>query len=373
MDYGPAPESDSSVNDWLDHHNRRFGLFIDGTFTQPGETFTTVNPGNAKPIAEVTQATAADIDAAVAAARACVPGVGGAQRARARPVPLRDRPPPAKAEPPLRGARDDGQRQAHPRDPGHRHPARGTALQPPRRVGAGHGHRAPWLRAAWRRGSDHPVELPDADAGVEDRPGDRDGQHRGAETRRLDIPDRAGIRGGVPRHRPAARRRQHRHRRRSGGRGDRRAPGHRQDRVHRVDRCGPHDPRGDRGHRQEDLAGAGRQVAVRRVRQRRPGQRGRRRRGRDLVQPGAGVLRRLAPADPGEHRRDAAGQAARADGEAARRRPARQGHRHRRDHRARASWSRSKTWSSRASTRARRCGSHRGPARRRGTSIRRRC
>ena len=85
MDYGPAPESDSSVNDWLDHHNRRFGLFIGGTFTPPGETFTTVNPGNAQPIAEVTQATAADIDAAVAAARDAFPawaGRSGHERAR---------------------------------------------------------------------------------------------------------------------------------------------------------------------------------------------------------------------------------------------------------------------------------------------------
>ena len=85
MDYGPAPESDSSVNDWLDRHDRRFGLFIGGTFTPPGETFTTVNPGNAKPIAEVTQATAADIDAAVAAARDAFPawaGRSGHERAR---------------------------------------------------------------------------------------------------------------------------------------------------------------------------------------------------------------------------------------------------------------------------------------------------
>ncbi len=73
MDYGPAPEADGSVNAWLDRHDRRFGLFIDGAFTEPGETFATVNPGTAQPIAQVTQATSADIDAAVAAARAAFP------------------------------------------------------------------------------------------------------------------------------------------------------------------------------------------------------------------------------------------------------------------------------------------------------------
>ena len=85
MDYGPAPESAGSVNEWLDGHNRRFGLFIDGAFTEPGETFTTVNPGNATSIAEVTQATTADVDAAVAAARQAFPAWAarsGHERAR---------------------------------------------------------------------------------------------------------------------------------------------------------------------------------------------------------------------------------------------------------------------------------------------------
>ena len=85
MDYGPAPESDTSVNDWLDRHDRRFGLFINGMFTDPGDTFTTVNPANAQPIAEVTQATPSDVDAAVAAARSAFPAwaaLSGHGRAR---------------------------------------------------------------------------------------------------------------------------------------------------------------------------------------------------------------------------------------------------------------------------------------------------
>ena len=88
-----------------------------------------------------------------------------------------------------------------------------------------------------------------------------------------------------------------------------------------------------RGNRQETVAGARRQVAVHRLRGRRSRQRGRGRRRRDLVQPGAGVLRRLAAARRRIDRRKAARQAARAHGPSARRRPARQIDRRRRDRR----------------------------------------
>ena len=47
------------------------------------------------------------------------------------------------------------------------------------------------LRAARRRRPDHPVELPAADAGVEDRAGARDGQHGGAQAGRVHAADRA--------------------------------------------------------------------------------------------------------------------------------------------------------------------------------------
>ncbi len=85
MAYGPAPESAAPVDAWLDAHGRRFGLFVDGAFTPPGATFPTVNPATARPIADVTQATAADVDAAVAATRRAQPGwaaLGGHARAR---------------------------------------------------------------------------------------------------------------------------------------------------------------------------------------------------------------------------------------------------------------------------------------------------
>jgi aldehyde dehydrogenase (NAD+) len=85
MAYGPAPESAKPAEEWLDRHARRFGLFIGGAWTEPGELFETVNPGTGRPLARVTQASDADVDRAVAAARAAQPGwwtLGGHGRAR---------------------------------------------------------------------------------------------------------------------------------------------------------------------------------------------------------------------------------------------------------------------------------------------------
>src|SRR3954463_707465 len=86
MEYGPAPESSGPVQAWLEERGRRFGLFIGGKWTEPGrETFDTLNPATAKPLAALTQASAADIDRAVAAASRAQPdwwGQGGHARAR---------------------------------------------------------------------------------------------------------------------------------------------------------------------------------------------------------------------------------------------------------------------------------------------------
>ncbi|HMO06780.1 MAG TPA: aldehyde dehydrogenase family protein [Paracoccaceae bacterium] len=73
LDYGPAPEAASEALAWLDQHGRRFGHWIDGTFTEAGETFATVNPATGAELAQVTQGTAADVAAAVAAARRAQP------------------------------------------------------------------------------------------------------------------------------------------------------------------------------------------------------------------------------------------------------------------------------------------------------------
>ncbi|MEJ1990630.1 MAG: aldehyde dehydrogenase family protein, partial [Maritimibacter sp.] len=73
MDYGTAPESAGEAQGWLERHGRAFGLFIDGRWTDPGETFTTANPANGDALAEITQANGDEVDAAVAAARKAQP------------------------------------------------------------------------------------------------------------------------------------------------------------------------------------------------------------------------------------------------------------------------------------------------------------
>jgi aldehyde dehydrogenase (NAD+) len=85
MSYGPAPESSTEAQDWLKAHGSRFGHWIDGSFTKPGETFETKNPATAKVLAEVTQGSGKDLDAAIAAARRAQPKwarLSGHQRAK---------------------------------------------------------------------------------------------------------------------------------------------------------------------------------------------------------------------------------------------------------------------------------------------------
>src|SRR5436190_9734487 len=85
LDYGPAPESDKEALSWLGKHERVFGHFIGGQFTEPGKTFEVINPATSKGIARVTDGTPADVDAAVTAARtALAPWRGLTPHARAR-------------------------------------------------------------------------------------------------------------------------------------------------------------------------------------------------------------------------------------------------------------------------------------------------
>ena len=73
MDYGPSPESSEHVGVWLEEHKSGFGHFINGAFTKPGALFDVFNPANGERIARVSQGSAKDIDAAVAAARKAQP------------------------------------------------------------------------------------------------------------------------------------------------------------------------------------------------------------------------------------------------------------------------------------------------------------
>ena len=72
MEYGPAPEDPKEAGTWLERHAHRFGLFIDGAWQAPtaGEYFDTLDPSTGEKLASIAQGSAADIDAAVRAARA---------------------------------------------------------------------------------------------------------------------------------------------------------------------------------------------------------------------------------------------------------------------------------------------------------------
>src|ERR1700737_5025797 len=76
MDYGVAPEDSSLSLAWLDQFKRRFGHFIGGAWTEPaqGQHFETSDPSTGDKIADVAQGSAADVDAAVKAARAALQG-----------------------------------------------------------------------------------------------------------------------------------------------------------------------------------------------------------------------------------------------------------------------------------------------------------
>jgi aldehyde dehydrogenase (NAD+) len=87
MTYGPAPEADAPAQAWLDGHQRRFGHFIGGAWQNNPEQshFSTINPANKQVLAEISQGTAQDVDAAVKAAQEAAVGwaaLGGHARAR---------------------------------------------------------------------------------------------------------------------------------------------------------------------------------------------------------------------------------------------------------------------------------------------------
>ncbi len=85
LDYGPAPESAGPAVGWLEKHQRRFGLFINGEWVQSGESFPTVNPATGERLAEIAQAGEREVEQAVAAAAAVQPAwwkLGGHGRAR---------------------------------------------------------------------------------------------------------------------------------------------------------------------------------------------------------------------------------------------------------------------------------------------------
>ncbi|MGL3213883.1 aldehyde dehydrogenase family protein [Bradyrhizobium sp. BR 1433] len=87
MEYGPAPEADGEARAWLARHGATFGHFIAGKLTAPhaGKHLTTTEPATGKTLARIAQGAAADIEAAVNAARTAQTAwakLGGHGRAR---------------------------------------------------------------------------------------------------------------------------------------------------------------------------------------------------------------------------------------------------------------------------------------------------
>ncbi|SEM98331.1 aldehyde dehydrogenase (NAD+) [Loktanella fryxellensis] len=83
MDYGPASESSKEALAWLAAKGD-FGHFIGGAWTAPGTLFAVMNPATDALLAQVTQGTQADVDAAVKAARKAQPAWARDGHARAR-------------------------------------------------------------------------------------------------------------------------------------------------------------------------------------------------------------------------------------------------------------------------------------------------
>jgi len=87
MAYGPAPEESGYVREWLARHEGGFDLFVGGEWRAPAsaERMETRNPATGERLAAFAVAGEADVDAAVAAARAAAGGWAGLTgHARAR-------------------------------------------------------------------------------------------------------------------------------------------------------------------------------------------------------------------------------------------------------------------------------------------------
>jgi aldehyde dehydrogenase (NAD+) len=87
MEYGTAPESASAAIEYLENHQRKFNLFIDGEWQKPisAKFEKTYNPANQEFLAEIAEAGEADVDLAVKAANKALPKwvkIGGFERAK---------------------------------------------------------------------------------------------------------------------------------------------------------------------------------------------------------------------------------------------------------------------------------------------------
>lgn len=85
MEYGPAPESDKEAMIFLGNHNQDFGLFINGGWHKSEQSFEVKNPATDKLLAKVSEASEADVNLAVQAAKKALPewaALSGFERAK---------------------------------------------------------------------------------------------------------------------------------------------------------------------------------------------------------------------------------------------------------------------------------------------------
>ncbi|MFZ1751169.1 MAG: aldehyde dehydrogenase family protein, partial [Saprospiraceae bacterium] len=87
MEYGPAPESNKESIDFIESHQGKFQLFIDGKWEKPasGVYFDSINPSTTEKLAQIAEADEKDVDLAVKAAKKGLKSwvdLGGHGRAR---------------------------------------------------------------------------------------------------------------------------------------------------------------------------------------------------------------------------------------------------------------------------------------------------
>lgn len=87
MVYGPAPESASAAQEFLESHKRSFDLFINGEWSKPNSKkyAESHNPANNEFLAKIAEADEKDVDKAVKAAKEALPKwveIGGFERAK---------------------------------------------------------------------------------------------------------------------------------------------------------------------------------------------------------------------------------------------------------------------------------------------------
>ena len=226
-----------------------YQMYINGKFVnaKSGKTFNVYDPATEGVIATCPAGEAADVDAAVAAARAPSTAAGRTPRPRSAAASSSSSPTGSATADELAEHRDPQHRQAD-RRVGVRHHRRRHLLRVLRRPRHQDPRRRPArarqrdldgaARADRRRGPDHPLELPAADGRLEAGAGDLRRLHDGDQAGRADAADPPRVRRASSRSAalpPGRRQRRHRLRR-DRRRADRRPRGRGQDRLHRQRR-----------------------------------------------------------------------------------------------------------------------------------------